>query len=149
MVLSLWRGLIQEALSLASWFFSYFIAMFFTPELSGLMANLIDSGVGRRIVAFSAMFIITKMLFALLAHMIGEMIDFVGLSSLDRILGVVYGFLRSVFVLLTLVVLLRPVLPLEQEAWWQQSILIPELMMLEDWFLELVQWLKDQASVIF
>lgn len=148
MLVSLWRGLVQEALSLASWFFSYFIAVFFTNELAGLMVSLIESTVGRKIIAFATMFIITKLLFALLAHLLSEMINFVGLTNLDRLLGMVYGFLRAVFILLTLIVLMKPVLPLEQEAWWQQSALIPELMMLEDWFLELVAWLKGQASII-
>ena len=42
--------------------------------------------------------------------------------------------LRSFIVLLAAVVMLRPLLQPERFGWWQQSVLLPHLLLMEGWF---------------
>ncbi len=134
MVLSVLRGFIREAMSLVGWALAFFVAMIFGERFAYLLSGSIQDGTGRYVVAFAALFVLTLIAVSLLARLLQSLIAFAGLSVLDRLLGIAFGFARGVFLLLAVIVMLRPLLQPERFGWWQQSVLLPHLLLMEGWF---------------
>jgi membrane protein required for colicin V production len=127
------RGLIKEALSVANWIIALLIAATFRDPLASLLANHIDTPSLRQIVAFSALFFITLMIGALVNYLIGEVIKMSGLSSMNRILGMAFGLLRGFVVVMALLLLIPPIIAIDEDRWWSDSALIPGFLAFEDW----------------
>lgn len=130
--LSLRRGFVKEALSLVSWIAAFFIAKIFSGNLASLLENYIETPSVRWIVAFAALFIGTIIIGAMINHLIVEMIRITGLSSTDRILGMVFGFARGLIIIVAIVYGLQST-AVPQDPWWQDSTLMPHLVDLADW----------------
>jgi membrane protein required for colicin V production len=118
------RGFVREAVALAAWVIALFLAWHFSdliaPHLGGLMA---DSEVR----PWAARVIIVMLVLLLGAGVGAALAQFVRLSifsGTDRLLGFVFGVLRG-FVLLGVFVILGQLLRLQDERWWQRSLLIP------------------------
>lgn len=136
MLISLLRGFIREAFSLAGWVLGFVVAMVFADRFAYLLSGVIADATGRFILAFAVLFVLTLLAVALLGKLLRSLLEFAGLGALDRLLGMAFGFARGVFVLLAAVVMLRALLELERFAWWQSSVLLPHLLLLESWFRE-------------
>jgi membrane protein required for colicin V production len=134
MVLSVLRGFVREAMSLVGWVLAFFVAMLFSDRFAFLLTTSIQDETGRHVVAFASLFVLTLIAVALLARLLQSLIAFAGLSFVDRLLGIGFGFARGVFLLLAAVVMLRPLLQPERFGWWQQSLLLPHLLLMEGWF---------------
>jgi membrane protein required for colicin V production len=134
MAISLVRGFIKEALSLAGWVLAFIVSMVFSQSLASLLAGSIENDTGRHIVAFAVLFVGTLIVTGLLAKLLQSLVESAGLGGLDRLLGMAFGFARGVLVLLALVVMLRSPLGLDRLAWWQESVLMPHLLLMESWF---------------
>lgn len=131
---SLLRGFIKEAFSLLGWVLAFAISMVFSERLSYLLAQSIENPVGRQVVSFALLFVVTLVAVALLSKLLRTVVEFVGLGGLDRLLGMAFGFARGVLIVLALVVVLRPALDLDQYAWWHSSVMLPHLLLMEGWF---------------
>jgi membrane protein required for colicin V production len=134
MLISLLRGFIREALSLAGWVLGFVIAMVFSDRFAYLLTSFINDATGRYIVAFALLFVLTLVAVALAGKLLRSLVHFAGLGLLDRLLGMAFGFARGVFILLAAVVMLRALLDLDRFGWWQSSVLLPHLLLLESWF---------------
>lgn len=135
-LVSLLRGFVREAISLAGWVLAFVAAMLLSDRLGHLLSGWIGDETGRRVVAFVALFVMTLIAVGLCGRLLRRLVSFAGLGLFDRLLGMAFGFARGVFVLLAAIVMLRGLLHPEQFAWWQESVLLPHLLLLEDWFRE-------------
>ena len=108
--------------------------MIFGDRFAFLLTGSIQDETGRYVVAFAALFVLTLITVALLARLLQSLIAFAGLGLLDRLLGMGFGFARGVFLLLAAIVMLRPLAQPETFAWWQDSVLLPHLLLMEGWF---------------
>lgn len=131
-LISLKRGFVKEALSLASWIAAFVVARTFHPNLQTLLVDVIDTSLFRAAAAFAILFIVTLMVGSVINFMVSSLVKATGLSSTDRIFGMVFGLFRGVIVLIVAVAVLR-LTPLAGDDWWQQSVLIDKLVMLESW----------------
>ena len=102
-LLSLWRGFVKEALSLAAWVVAFFISIAFSTQLSAVLRDVVSNDGLRYAVAYGILFIATLMLAALLNRLFAQLIKMTGLSGLDRVLGTVFGFARGLVVVVVLV----------------------------------------------
>ena len=136
-VVSLLRGFVQEAMSLAVWFLAIAVAMLFGEQLSGLMEAKISTPSLRNIIAFSSLFVVTMVLGSLVSKLLGQLVNSVGLGSTDRILGMLFGFGRGVIIVLALLIFVPAVVDVQYDDWWQTSQLIPHVLRLEDWSREM------------
>ena len=134
MLISLLRGFVREALSLAGWVLGFVVAMVFSDRFAYLLSGFISDATGRYIVAFALLFALTLLAVALAGKLLRSLVEFAGLGLLDRLLGMAFGFARGVFILLAVVVMLRALLDLDRFGWWQSSALLPHLLLLESWF---------------
>jgi membrane protein required for colicin V production len=144
-LISLIRGFVREALSLASWAAAFFIAVAFHQQMVALLASLVEKPYLQEILAYVLLFAGTLVVGSLLTYLVAEMVKRTGLSGTDRLLGMMFGTARGLIVVLALVVLLPSMLNgIEQDQWWRASQLIPEFTMMSDWseqtFNDLVSW---------
>lgn len=135
MLLSLWRGFIKEALSLATWVVAFVVAWSFSGLFAERLTPWIELPSARAVAAFAGLFLIVLILGALVNFLIGQLVSKTGLSGTDRILGTVFGVARGV-VIVAVLVLLAGVTPLPRDPWWQASQLMPH-------FERVALWLAD------
>ncbi|MGH1470005.1 MAG: CvpA family protein [Cellvibrionaceae bacterium] len=141
-LISLKRGFVKEALSLAGWVAAFIIAMLFGSSLETLFVDNISSPSIRKIVAFAILFVSTLIVAGLVNYLIGELVKITGLSGTDRLLGMIFGFIRGVIIIMAMLLLLPAIVPLDKEMWWQQSVLIPQ-------FLSMEGWCREVSGVVF
>jgi len=132
--ISLLRGFVREALSLAGWILAFFVAKGFYQELSSLLDSHIETPSLRYAVAWAALFVLTLTISGLINYILSQLIEKAGLSGMDRIMGMAFGALRGVLLVSVAVLLLREFTPVEQDKWWRNSQLIPHVEQLGNWF---------------
>jgi len=131
-LVSVLRGFMQEALSLASWILAVWIALTFSDELADLLRGYITTPTIRLAAAFILLFLITLILGAVVNYLIGQLIRKTGLTGTDRILGIIFGVARGV-VIVAILVLLAGLTPLPREHWWQESLLMGNFQKVAAW----------------
>ena len=122
-LIGVFRGLIKEALSLASWFAAIVAGTLFSAQLADLMENLINNASLRRIAAFATLFIGVIFAGSLISNFISKLTQAAGLKGVDRILGAIFGVLRGV-ILVLIIVLIGSQLDISQD-WFNGSRLVP------------------------
>jgi membrane protein required for colicin V production len=115
---SLLRGFVKEAVSLTTWLLAIWISSHFSSKLAPMLP--MDSEAVRQVAGFGLLFIMTLLIGVLVNIVIARFIKKTGLSSADRLLGVVFGLLRGVLIIVVFVVI-GGMTPLPQQEWWQSS----------------------------
>ncbi|MGQ7249915.1 CvpA family protein [Halomonas sp. V046] len=126
------RGLVREALGLASWIVALIAARTFAEPVAELLARWIDSPDGRLIVAFVLIIVITILAGGILIRMLQAAVEWVGAGFLNRLTGALFGGVKAAAVL-TLVTLLIGFTPLDQLTAWQDASVRPHFERLRDW----------------
>ncbi|HEV2613110.1 MAG TPA: CvpA family protein [Gammaproteobacteria bacterium] len=132
-LISLFRGFVREALSLVSWILAFWLALGFSHPLSDLLVNYIKSPTLRIGAAFVGIFILVLIICAVINHFITALVHSTGLSGTDRLLGAVFGLIRGVLLVAALLLVARLTTPMQQEDWWQGSMLIQHFEPVEIW----------------
>jgi membrane protein required for colicin V production len=132
-LLSLWRGFVREAVSLAGWVAAFFIANMFVVAMTTALAQWIVNVSGRYVAAYAILFVGTLLMAGLLGKLGTQVVHVTGLTLLDRLLGTVFGFARGIIVVLVLVYLLRQLAPPQNLKWLDQAQLMPHVDMLGQW----------------
>jgi membrane protein required for colicin V production len=130
------RGLLREVFALATWIAASWVGMSYCHDLSPLLATKISLPAASIAIAFAALFFATLLLGGLISFLLSQLLHKTGLTLGDRLLGLVFGFIRGA-VLISILVILAGLTPLPQDAWWKQSRLLPP-------FQSLALWLKDR-----
>ena len=136
-LLSLWRGFIREAASLAGWVAAFVIANMFVGEMAALLSQWIVNTTGRYVVAYAVLFAGTLIMVGVLGRIATQLVRATGLTLLDRLLGTAFGFARGVIIVLVLVYLLRQLAPPQNLVWLDQAQLMPHVEMLGQWVRQL------------
>lgn len=131
-VVSLIRGFVKEALSLASWVVAFIIARSFYTNLATLFQDVVSTPSVRLLAAFVILFVLSLIVGALLNHLISAIVKSTGLSGTDRMLGMVFGLVRGIILVVVIVALAR-LTPVTQDPWWSQSVLIKHFERIEAW----------------
>lgn len=143
-LISLVRGFVKEAVSLAVWVAAFMIASRFYTELAVYLTG-IEKPLLRDSVAIAILFVVTLILGALVNHILAEIVQFTGLSGTDKSLGMVFGALRGCLIVTAVLLFLDTMTPANSAVWWKESILIPEFSIVVEWFFEL---LSQHSSLI-
>jgi len=131
-LISLKRGFVREALSLATWVAAFIIARTFHPQMQALLEQSVETPLVRLIAAFAILFFGTLIVGAIINNMVGHLIRVTGLSATDRVLGMGFGLLRGLVVVVVMIAFLRYT-PVAGDTWWKQSVMIEHLSVVEDW----------------
>jgi len=134
-IISLFRGFVREAVSLATWAVAFWVAISFSDKLAPLLDGMIESPTIRLTVAFAALFLITLIAGAMVNYLISQLVQKTGMGGTDRMLGIIFGIGRGI-VIVGVLVLLGGIPPLFEEVWWQESMLIKH-------FQDMAIWMRD------
>ncbi len=140
-LISIKRGFVKEAISLLIWAVAFFIAVTFSERLAVLLGDIITSPSARYMVSYGVLFAITLIVGSMVNYLIGELVHMTGLSGTDRLFGMVFGMARALIVVMALLILTPKLIPVQQESWWGDSLLIEEFSLME-------QWSKDTFSML-
>lgn len=132
-LISLKRGFVKEALSLANWFIAFFIAMSFHSTLASLLEAYVATPSLREMLAFASLFALTLIVGAMVNNLLVEVVRLTGLGGTDKTFGMIFGLLRGFIIIMAALILLPGIVSFDQDGWWQQSMLIPELLKFEGW----------------
>jgi membrane protein required for colicin V production len=142
-LISLQRGFVKEALSLLTWIVAGVVAWMFGGALGEHLVAYIELPSARVIAGCSILFVVTLLVGALVNYLICELVRVTGLSGTDRFLGMTFGAARGALLVVVLVGLLS-LAPVEEDAWWQQSTLLPHFLMVADWSKNIILDLTNQ-----
>ena len=134
-LISLTRGFVREALALAAWVVSIWVAVSFSKPLALMLESFISTPSIRLIAAFMLLFTGTLLVVSIINMLAVKLVRSSGLTGTDRAIGMVFGIVRGVFIVAVLV-FLAGLTPLPQDAWWRESLFMPH-------FQELALWLRD------
>lgn len=126
-LISLTRGLVKEALSLANWGLAFVVAMAFRVQLAESLQDSLANPATRAIAAFVILFLLSFFVGSLIIRLISEIIKNSPLSSVNRLLGMLFGLGRGWVIVMAFIVIVPQLFPIEREDWWRKSALIPIL----------------------
>lgn len=134
-LISLARGFVREAFSLAIWVLAFWVSWSFFRDLEVPLRAWIGSPTARLGIAFAVLMVATLTVGGLVNYLIIQLVERTGMSGTDRLIGMVFGAARGVL-LVAVLVLLAGLTPLPKEGWWMESTLV-------GYFEELAFWLRD------
>lgn len=135
-LISLMRGFVREALSLAGWIAAFLLAKAFYEPVSDMLITHIETNSIRLGVSWVGIFVVVLVAAGIVNYLIGKMIDKAGLSGTDRFLGMGFGALRGILIVALLVLGLKQFTPVPKDEWWGQSKLLPHMEYVAEWFYE-------------
>lgn len=119
-LVGLWRGLVFEVLSLAGWVAAYIAAQAFSPQVAAMLPIGTPGSGLNQAAGLAATFVGALLAWAIGARLVRMLIRATPLSAVDRALGVAFGLLRGVVILLV-VATLAALTPVHQGPAWQAS----------------------------
>lgn len=134
-LISFARGFVREAISLVVWIAAIWVAYRYCRPFGDQMLTMIDTPNARVAVAFMLLLFAVLLLGAFVNFAFGHFVSKTGLSGIDRILGMVFGFARGVL-LVAVAILAVQVTNASRQPVWQASQLVPE-------FAGITEWLKS------
>jgi membrane protein required for colicin V production len=140
-LVSIARGFVKEAISLVIWGFAFVVAVTFQERLAVLFESSVNSVSIRYLLSFVVLFVATLVVGALVKYLLGQLVKMTGLSSTDRLFGMAFGLARGVIIVMAILILAPLAVPVDQDIWWQQSLLIPQFLLME-------QWCKDTFEIV-
>jgi membrane protein required for colicin V production len=119
LLLGVWRGIVQEVLSLAGWVVAFYVSQLYAPLAAAWLPMEGSSQMLRYAAGFVVVFIAVLVATVLVSWVLKKLVSAVGLGPLDRLLGSVFGLLRGVVILLAATVIVGMTPMRETEAWRQ------------------------------
>jgi membrane protein required for colicin V production len=118
-LLGIWRGIVQEVLSLVGWVAAFYVSQMYAPMAAAWLPMEGSSQMLRYAAGFVVVFVAVLVATVLVSALIKKLISAVGLGPLDRLLGSLFGLMRGVVILLAVTVLVGMTPMRETEAWKQ------------------------------
>lgn len=123
-LVGLLRGVTREIVSLAGWVLGLVLAFFFAQQVGATLP--LEPPELRTMIGGLLILAGVLVLAALLGAVLRALLAAVRLSTLDRMLGGLFGLARAVLVL-GVAVLLAGGSPVPKAGWWKESLLLPWL----------------------
>ena len=141
-LLGLARGVVRELLALAGWVVALLLALAFAKALGAWlplepMAPAVRTALAALLIAVGSLIVA-----ALVGAVLRSLMVAVKLSTEDRLMGGIFGLLRGLLVVATLV-LFAGLSAAPAQAWWRESLFLPRLQALVQ---SLQPWLPAALS---
>ena len=136
-IISLVRGFVREALSLAGWIVAIWVAMTYYNQLADILKPHIKDSVIRMGGAFLILLFATLIVAGLVNFLISQLVAKTGLSGTDRMIGAIFGFIRGAL-LVGVLIMLSNLTPLPAQQDWKDSLLVPTFKPVEVWLARLM-----------
>lgn len=123
-LMGLWRGFVGEVLALAIWVCAFWVAWLLGPALAERFSASISTPSVRILLAYGLCFVAVLVAGAIVAFLMRKLVEGSGLSGSDRMLGMMFGLVRGL-ALVVLLVFLLAFTPFARDPWWHESRLLP------------------------
>ncbi len=137
-LISLIRGFVKEAISLAIWFMAFLISSQFYLDLAHYFTTF-EQPMVRNGVAITVLFVSTLIVGGLVNMLVAKLVQFTGLSGTDRVLGILFGALRGILIVSAILFFADIFTPVADSKAWQSSLLVPEFKLIISWFYDYIQ----------
>lgn len=124
LVIGIFRGFISEAISLFTWFFAFFAAFRFSPNMSKLLHAIISDDATRHVISVILIFILILLAGFIVKKLITMLIKFTGLGFFNRLLGMVFGMARGILFNIIILVMVQAS-AFQNDAWAKKSVIAP------------------------
>ena len=104
--IAFFRGFIQECLSLLLWIIAFAASMFLDIYLDPYFIDYIQSSEIRRILIILLVFVGIIFFGGLLIKLIRGLVHWSGMGGLDRLFGVMFGFVRGILLIVVIYLVL-------------------------------------------
>ena len=141
-LLGLMRGFVGVLASLAAWVLAGWAAFRFGAQVALMLASDGEPGPGQLLAGYGLSFLVVLLAVGLVGWLVRKLVHSVGLSGLDRLLGLVLGFARGVLVA-CLLVLLMGLTELPRAPEWRSSLVVPVFVPGAQW---MQGWLPEWVS---
>ena len=118
------RGLLREAIALATWIVALIIAWHFSDLIEPHLGGLLSAPAVKPWAARLIILLVVVLIGALAGTLASRFVRLSIFGGMDRLGGFAFGALRGL-VLLGIFVALGQLLRLDQDRWWRESHLIP------------------------
>jgi membrane protein required for colicin V production len=119
-VAGLVRGLVFEVLSLLGWVVGWMAALWFAADIAPHLPVGEPGSKLNHAAAFAACFVVTVIVWALGARLVRMLLHTTPLTTIDRLLGAGFGFVRGALLLLVVAAVVG-LTPASQSSDWQRS----------------------------
>ncbi len=119
LLLGMWRGIVQEVLSLVGWVAAFYVSQMYAPLAAAWLPMEGSSQMLRYAAGFVVVFVAVLVATVLVSWVVKKLVSAVGLGPLDRLLGSLFGLMRGVVILLAVTVFVGMTPMRETEAWKQ------------------------------
>lgn len=134
-LISFARGFVREAISLASWIAATWVAYRYGHDFGGRFLTMLEMGQARSLIGAAILFFAVLIIGAFVNYSVNNFVVITGLSAIDRILGMAFGFARGLL-LVAVLILLGQITQMDKKPWWTEAQLIPQ-------FAGITEWLKN------
>lgn len=120
-MIGLWRGVVREVFALAAWIVAIVCMFLFGEQLTKLMPFAQDAPWLRSLAGYALVFVGVFVLLSVAGFLFSKIVRVIGLSFVDRALGMLFGVIRGGLIVV-LLVLVAGATTLPQFAWWRESV---------------------------
>ncbi|MBA2656540.1 MAG: CvpA family protein [Tatlockia sp.] len=101
------RGFIKELIALAVWILAFWLAFNYSQSLDPWLHQYIQDSSARLVTGFILIFVGTLISGGIINALLGFLLKRSGLSGTDRILGMGFGFIRGLFLVALIIVVIQ------------------------------------------
>jgi len=123
-IIGVFRGLVNEVLSLVVWVVALWVAFRFSIHLSALFIHYIAQPSLRYGISFAILLITTLIIGGLIRWIFNKVVESTGLGGINRSIGLVFGLIRGIL-LVAILILLAEFTELPTVQAWIHSVLLP------------------------
>jgi membrane protein required for colicin V production len=136
-IIGVFRGLVNEVLSLVVWVIALWVAFQFSIQLSSVFISYIAQPSLRYGISFVILLLVTLIIGGLIRWLFNKLVESTGLGGINRSIGLVFGLIRGIL-LVAILILIAEFTKLPTLHAWIHSVLLPHFHPLVSW---LQQWL--------
>ena len=120
-LIGVWRGVIREVFALAAWIAAVVCMFLFGGKLANMLPIAQDTPWLRTLAGYTLMFIGVFVVLSVAGFLFSKVVNAIGLSFLDRALGMMFGLVRGALIVVMLV-FVAGATTLPQMSWWRDSV---------------------------
>jgi membrane protein required for colicin V production len=140
-LISLKRGFVREAMSLATWIAAFFVARLFADKLAVLLQDQVENPVFAFGAAYIILFIATLLAGAAVNYLFSQLVKMTGLSGTDRFFGIIFGVVRGGLIIVVCYTVLKI---FSVDKFWDDSLFVPYLEPVSAWATEYVELITSK-----
>ncbi len=119
--IGVWRGVIREVFALAAWIAAVVCMFLFGDKLAQMLPFAQDTPWLRTLAGYALVFIAVFVVLSVAGFLFSKVVNAIGLSFVDRALGMMFGVLRGALIVV-LLVFIAGATTLPQMSWWHDSV---------------------------